>query len=184
MSWVKFLFFLFFGCVISVTILLIFKLNPLNLLIDIWNDEFYKWPILDWNNFWAKKEQSDGARNFMLTLAGIAGALAGVYNLFNATRRTRTTIAQQKICAKQETNERFFEAMRLLASKKSISRAGGVQLLEQIAIEEPRLLDGAIVNLQAVIKDGAANRAPDAAPDVDLVEAIRALIELDTLRKA
>lgn len=178
MSTAELIFGVLFFTSITMLLLILVRTELGSLLFEILNGDFRQWRIWNWDSFWAERNHSEGIRNATLALAGLAGALAGLYNLFNATRRTRVLFSQAEISARQETNERYFEAMKLLTKGDPISRAGGVHLLTAIAEEQPGYAEGAIRNIEFFVKQCSAQRKEASTLPVDLGEAIKALHKL------
>ncbi|MEM6414954.1 MAG: pentapeptide repeat-containing protein [Pseudomonadota bacterium] len=78
----------------------------------------------------------DGVRSFAFALAGIVGAVFGLFQLHNSAARTRLSGDETRVKQEQERNERFVRAVELLRDDDASVRMAGVYALERLALEK------------------------------------------------
>lgn len=86
--------------------------------------------------FHAYVGDSDGLRNFVFALAGLVGAVFGLYQLANSATRTRLTREDTGTRRESERNDRYVKAVELLKDPDDSVRMGGIYALERLAVED------------------------------------------------
>lgn len=102
----------------------------------------------------------DEFRSFTFGIAGLIGAVFGLYQLFNSAQRTRLSDKDTKTRAKEATtkveaerNERFIKAAELLKDDDDSVRMAGIYALERLAIETHEYLNVVVNVLSGFIRE-------------------------------
>ena len=82
-----------------------------------------------------KPEGWDQLRSFAFAIAGIVGAVFGLFQLYNSAARTRLNRIDIQTKREQERNERFVRASELLKDEDASVRMAGIYALERLALE-------------------------------------------------
>ncbi|WP_083811074.1 pentapeptide repeat-containing protein [Parvularcula bermudensis] len=102
-------------------------------------------------------------RSLMFGLAGLAGAIFGLYQLGNASTRTRLTRLDTDTKREAVRNERFVSAAQLLAHGDGAVRMAGIYPLERLATEDGHVYFQTVIDVLAGFVRERTNR-PDYPP--------------------
>ncbi len=78
----------------------------------------------------------DDIRSLAFAVAGVVGAVFGLFQLQNSATRTRLSGEETRVKQEQERNERFVSSVKLLSDDDPSVRMGGVFALERLALEQ------------------------------------------------
>ncbi len=108
------------------------------------------------------------SRNFALTLAGVVGAVFGLFQLHNSAARTRlnridteTKRGQERNERERERNERFVRASELLSHDDASVRMAGVYALGRLALEPDGNYDDTVLEVLAGFVRERTTRNPE-----------------------
>lgn len=131
-----------------------------------------------WDVFWVDwQDFHEEWRNLAFTIAGVFGFLAGVFTLYNSTRRSEEQGRDCDINDRREIGERFDRAIDMLGNNSSVIRLGGIHSLELLAQEGAADRERAIDILAAFTRD-RTHQVPGKPVTDDIRGAIQALSSL------
>ncbi|MEM8986835.1 MAG: pentapeptide repeat-containing protein [Pseudomonadota bacterium] len=119
----------------------------------------FEWPIFSWQDFWKQGDanNSEVARNLFFALAGYAGSLFGIFQLYNTARRTRINERDSQTKLEEERNQRFATSAVLLSHEDNSVAMAGIYALERLATEQDAGYSKIVTEtLAAFVRDHAA----------------------------
>ncbi|MEM9839168.1 MAG: pentapeptide repeat-containing protein [Pseudomonadota bacterium] len=88
-------------------------------------------------------------RNLLFALAGFVGAVFGLFQLYNAARRTRISEDQVRVAFEAERNQRYVSAAELLKDKSPAVRIAGITALKRLGLEQDSKYRETVIELLA-----------------------------------
>jgi hypothetical protein len=117
---------------------------------------FVNWPMLVWGFIYQENSttNSDILRNIFLGVAAVFGSAFGVYQLYNASRRTRIMSSEARTSITSELNARYAKSVELLESETETVRVGAISALEKLSTEQNGEFSKLVISvLQSYVKE-------------------------------